>query len=243
MLRVRHRTRERRCSLSYSSFLQFLGVFSIFGVAWPVNIQTFLELFNVFNVDVDMLHLACTGLSYSGMWLAMSVLVPLSYPCFVLVRMGFSWVLWRLTRLESLHRPTVRLLRTGWRPMFSFKPMTVLFQWLPLGVRFLNIYYLTGLQRVMVLFKCNRATYAGNDVWVLAEMPSIRCWADDATFEGLLINSIVPGLFFVFGVLLIYSYVMIYLVRKRGLHDLVTQRVFGFLWNRFEDRCCAHGLR
>jgi hypothetical protein len=53
-------------------------------------------------------------------------------------------------------------------------------------------------------------------------MPSIRCWADDATFEGLLITSIVPGLFFVVGVLLIYSYVMIYLVRKRGSDPTTT---------------------
>jgi len=219
------------------AFLQFLGVFSGFGVAWPAEIQLFLEFFNVFNVDVDMLHLACAGLSYPQMWSTIAMYVPLVYVLFVMAMVSFNYVVSKLTRLHSMHGLTMRLLGTGWRPKFSLKPVPLLFHWLPLGVRFLNIYYLNGMQRVLMLFKCVPGSYAGEDSYVLGDMPSIQCWADDATFTDLLLRAIVPTFIFILGVPIIYLYILFYLVRQRGLHDPAINEVFGFLWNRFEDRC------
>ena len=221
------------------AFLQFVGVFSGFGVAWPTEVQRFLEAFSVFNVDVDMLHLACfaNGLTYTQMWVIKTTLVPLVFPLYAIVRTIISMLLTLYTRMSRTSKVTTSMLRFGWRPHYSFRFVPMLFQFLPLGLRLTNIYYLEAMGKVLEVHKCTPGVFGGEDVRIMNASPSIHCSSSNDDYLFLLLISIIPTLTFVVGVPLGYCYAMFVVARKRGLNDSQVNAVFGFLWSRFQPHC------
>ena len=125
-----------------AAFLQFLGLFSTFGVRWQTYMANLLNGFQIFNANVETLYLPCAGLAYSGMWLVQAFVVPGLYVAWCLVHLVVSLTLNALA--ERGLPPSDFLLRVGWRPTRSLSPRATLDKYLPLALRYLNIYYLTA---------------------------------------------------------------------------------------------------
>ena len=69
---------------------------------------------------------------------------------------------------------------------------------------------------------------------MLSAQPSIACWVGEHT-RLMVLNAFVLVLYFFF-LPATYTYVLGYRVRKQGLYSERLNKLFGFLWARFEPR-------
>ena len=167
---------DRLCTMFESieislAFMQFLGVFSEFEVGWKPYFEDILGVFNIFNLSLETARLPCAGFGYTAMWMVQVLGVPALYVASSLLIYFFQ----RLTLFLAVHRlpPTYTLLRLGWRPARSFNARAALDLYLPSALRYLNTYYLNGVQLTLEVFRCD-ATHGG-----LYKQASIACWASD----------------------------------------------------------------
>ena len=218
------------CEISLA-FLQFLGVYAGFGVRWVPSFQSFINVFAIANVDVDLLGLACGEIDFATMWLIQAILLPLLYLAFVLVDLAVSWGMLQLAKGRI--PPVPMFIKWGWRPTRSFSLGSISDRYVPHGLMYLNIYYLTGVSKAFQLLQCTDPQDGGGSF--LDAAPSLVCWQGE--HQRLMgINSIALMLY----VILVpagYCYILLRLAPKEGLHSTKLFRVFGFLWSRFEDRC------
>ena len=61
------------------AFVQFLGLYSSYGVEWRLHVQSLFRICSFFNLDVSMMHLACfEQLGFTQLW-AVQTFLPLAY--------------------------------------------------------------------------------------------------------------------------------------------------------------------
>jgi hypothetical protein len=213
------------------AFLQFLGVFAGFGVRWAAGFQTFLDLFSIANVDVDLLGLACGEIEFQTMWTIQAILLPLLYLAFVIVDVAAAWIL--LQAAKARIGPVMFMIKKGWRPTRSFALSSISDRYLPHGLMYLNIYYLTGVSKALVLLQCESAG-DGSKPYLAAD-PTLPCW--EGTHAKIMGLNVISLLLYVLLVPLGYAYILFRRCPKEGLRSPRLYNVFGFLWGRFEDRC------
>lgn len=213
------------------AFLQFLGVFAGFGVRWTAAFQEFLSGFAIANVDVDLLGLACGEIDFQTMWTIQAILLPLLYVAFVIFDVALSYLL--LQAAKARFPPVMLLIKKGWRPTRSFALSSISDRYMPHGLMYLNIYYLTGVSKALVLLQCETAD-DGSKPYLAAD-PTLPCW--EGTHARMMGLNFISLLLYVVLVPLGYSYILFRRCPKEGLKSPRLARVFGFLWNRFEDRC------
>ena len=212
------------------ALLQFLGVYSGFGVRWKDSFQGFLNNFAIANVDVDVLGLACGSIDFENMWIIQAILLPLLYLAFVVLDVAFSWTMLQLAKARV--GPIMFMIKKGWRPTRSFSLGSISDRYLPHGLMYLNIYYLTGVSKALVLLQCVSAGDGTSSY--LEAAPSLTCW--EGTHARMMGINVISILVYVIIVPFGYSYILFRRCPKEGLRSPRLFRVFGFLWSRFEDR-------
>ena len=213
------------------AFLQFLGVFASFGVRWGAVFQEFLSNFAIANVDVDLLGLACGEIDFQTMWLIQAILLPMLYVVFVIADVALSWIL--LQAAKARVGPVMFMIKKGWRPTRSFALSSISDRYLPHGLMYLNIYFLTGVSKALMLLQCESAD-DGSKPYLAAD-PTLPCW--EGTHAQMMGLNVISLLLYVVLVPLGYSYILFRRCPKEGLNSPRLSRVFGFLWGRFEERC------
>ena len=224
------------------AFLQFLGVYSGFGVRWTSDFQGLLSAFSIANVDVDLLGLACGEIDFETMWVIQAIILPMLYVAFVLFDTLVSWIMLQLAKAQF--RPVMFLIGLEgrqapgswffpWRPTRSFSLSSIADRYLPHALMYLNIYYLTGVSKALVLLQCTDAEDGSKSY--LDAAPSLPCW--EGTHAKMMGYNVISLILYVVLVPVGYSYILFIRCRKEGLDAPRLYRVYGFLWGRFENRC------
>ena len=193
--------------------------------------QDFLSVFAIANVDVDLLGLACGEIDFETMWTIQAILLPLLYVAFVVADVALSWAM--LQAAKARFGPVMFIIKKGWRPTRSFALSSISDRYLPHGLMYLNIYYLTGVSKALVLLQCE-SPEDGSKPYLAAD-PTLTCW--EGTHAKMMGLNVISLLVYVVMVPLGYSYILFRRCPKEGLNSPRLYRVFGFLWSRFEDRC------
>lgn len=127
------------------------------------------------------------------------------------------------------------LLARGWRPRRDFSLASARDTYMPKGILYMHIYYLSGVTKAMEPLFCNPqldSTGAPTGASYLRKNPAMACY--EGLHAGMLALDIVA--IFIYCVLcpLTYLYVFFRLVPKRGLNNPRLVHLYGFLWSRFE---------
>lgn len=212
------------------NFVQTVGLISGFAIPFNDATTEFLSFFAIFNVDIDVLHMACANMEYRDIWLMQAVVIPLFYLVFCVVHVCMSRLLLSVVRQGIPGAET--LLNIGWRPRRSFSFSSILDTHLPGIVFYLNMYYITGISKAFEPFACSQ-TESGS--YYLRAAPSIKCW--EGEHLTILALDIIPLLIYFIGVPVVYSMILFYLIPKKGFNNARLNGTFGFIWSRFEERC------
>ena len=112
------------------AFLQFLGLYSNFAVSWGPMTQSFFSYLALFNLDVDMMHLACfENLRYPVLWCIQTYLVPVGMFFFVSYHLSMSWLFLKLVQYRL--PPYRQLLALGFRPRRDYSLESIRNTYLP----------------------------------------------------------------------------------------------------------------
>ena len=208
----------------------FFGLYSDFSIEWGDEFSSFFSSCSFFNMDVDFIHISCfTKMSYSTLW-SIQTFLPLFYIFYSIVDIVLSFILSHMVRWPEF--PPLRLmLELGWRPRISFSFEALVSFYLPKGMLYMHMYYLTGVPKTIEMYSCTE----GSDGEVfLSASPAIPCWEGEHLTLAIL-NAVA---FFVYLIAtpLFYVYVLFVLVPRHGLSDRRLNANFGFVWSRFEEK-------
>jgi hypothetical protein len=119
--------------------VQFLGLYSMFDVKWPEPLQSLLNACSFFNLDVNMMHLACfRPLSkWQSLWIVQTFL-PIVYLPLCGVHLFVEWVLMHFAKNDL--PPARFLLRSGWRPRLEYSLKSLRDSYLPKAALFMHVY-------------------------------------------------------------------------------------------------------
>ena len=202
----------RRITSLYTtlSFIQFLGIISKFDVPWRDGITDLFQALSLFNLDLDAVHITCSGVSYEAKWL-LQTLLPLFYIVFVAAVCAVSFAM-QTTGVNTA------LGIKQWTPRDGVAP----------GLFFLNMYYYNGITTSFEMLLCKEDGTGGE---YLIKDPSITCWQGDHT--GLAAVGILSLLVYMLLVPSIYAIVIGFQLPRYGLQNPALVRNFGFLYERF----------
>jgi len=168
----------------------------------------------LFNLDLDAVHITCSGASYEAKWLLQTFL-PLFYIAFAAIACATSFVMQSTGVNAALNIKQ-------WTPRKALAP----------GVFFLNMYYYNGITTSFEMLLCRDDGTGGE---YLIKDPSITCWQGDHT--GLAAVGILSLLVYMLVVPSIYAIVIVFKLPRYGLDDPALVRNFGFLYERFLPEC------
>ena len=211
-------------------FVQFLGLYANFQTEWRPELQDLFRYCSFFNLDVDMMHLACWNrLRWQTLWL-LQVCLPLLYPLVCLVRIAISYALLQLT--ANRLPPSGLLLRWGWRPRRLFTWASLRDSYVPSFMLYMHMYYITGISKTIEILWCEGDPEKG-ELYLRAN-PAIRCWEG----EHLILVAVDMLAIIVYFVISpsSYFYVLGHLYPRLGRNHPRLFANFGFIYSRFEER-------
>ena len=209
------------------AFVQFLGLYSNYQVEWRPGLQSIFGNLAFFNLDFDMMHLSCyNNMGYTTLW-TLQTFLPIFYPILCSLHFGLSWLLMQLAKRGL--PPSRTMLKLGWRPRRSWTLSAVRDSYLPSGLLYMHVYYITGISKALEVLMCEGGE--GGSKAYLAANPEMTCW------EGAhmaLVGADVIAVFFYFVLVPAgYVYVLFRLVGPGRLSDPRLVHNFGFIWGRF----------
>ena len=166
-----HYTKSLYCSLA---FVQAMGIYSSFDIPLSTDLQTLFRGLGLFNLNLDAVHLACAtdggGMTYVDMWL-IKMLLPCLGPVGFLLHFAItSLINWTATNVKPLLKI---LLKMGWRPRSDRNHRKPVQTYLPPGLFFLNMYYISALAAATEMLNCNSNPDGGE---YLRADPQVTCW-------------------------------------------------------------------
>jgi len=195
----------KRMTSLYTSlaFIQYLGIYSQFRIAWRTGIGDAFQALELFNLSFDTLHLAC-AMSWETMWL-LQALLPLLYIFVTMIEIGVKAVVVKDYSVMSG-------IRTGFGT----------------GLFFINMYYFTGISNSFDMLMCEDD---GEGKSYLLMNPPTECWtgshpsyATVAVLEMIMYMILLPGF---------YVYILLVHIPATGLGHELNLKTYGFLYERF----------
>lgn len=167
-------TNRFRSMYTTTSFLQYLGVYSGFDIAWKNGLrETFVGL-GFFNLSLNAIHLEC-ALSWEVVWL-LQELLPLFYPLVVMILLPIQYA---RAKCQGREWSVAMALHDAVGP----------------GLFYINMYYYTGISNSLDMLNCQDDGEGGS---YLLQQPEVTCWSSFHTsyaaiaISGLVICVLTP---------------------------------------------------
>jgi len=217
-------TKYLRSMYTITSYVQYLGFYSQLNVPWPAGLMALFKGFSFFNLSLEAIHLSCGGLGYTDIWMLQMVL-PLFYPAAALLNIAVDVVL-------AAIKPKF-LMNLGWRPQRDFSLKALKDTYMPPALFFINMYFYTGISRSFEMLQCKPVDPENADAGeFLIANPVTKCWEGEHNTHVAI--AVVGVLVYCVLLPLLFAYVLLVIVPKRGLQNKDMLNSFGFLYHRFE---------
>ena len=168
-------------------------------------------------------------MSYGTLW-SIQTFLPTIYIFYTVVDILCSWLISKMVIWPDF--PPVRLALTmGWRPRASFSLEAIISYYMPKGMLYMHMYYLTGVSKTIEMFKC---TEGPDGETFLSASPALLCW--EGEHSVLAAFNVFAFFVYLIATPIFYGYLLFVLVPKRGLYDPKLNANFGFVWGRFEEK-------